>query len=297
MATSIINALQYSQIMIHQIVPRPSLTLDSHVASHVSNFTENSLIDVLSDIKPDLVISTFASGSYDTQKRFVDCAVKAGVPRFVASEFGQDTQSPGIRERLPPARERARFIEYLCKLSRDGCIHWTAVAIGYPLDYGLESGTLGFDIKWQSATMHGSGNEKFAASSTRWIGEVMLGMIAHWDEVCNRYMYACGMITTANDVLATLQRCTGQTWEVGRAIDGEECVREAQRRIERGFPDAGMFLMERSILYDVTLDAVRPFIENDARKLLGLKEEHLEDVIKNALHEYRHQGSGCDCSN
>ncbi|KXL49287.1 MAG: hypothetical protein FE78DRAFT_67826 [Acidomyces sp. 'richmondensis'] len=296
-ATSIIEALYHSQIEVHQIIPRRSLTTNYYVASHISDFTESSLTDVLSNLKPDLVISTFASGSYDTQKRFVDCAVKAGVPRFVAPEFGQDTQNPGIHERLPPAKERGRFIDYLRKLSGEGCIDWTAVASGYLLDYGLESGNLGFNIKWQSATMHGPGNEKFAASSVRWIGQVMLGVIIHWNEVCDQYIYACGMVTTANEILATLQRCTGQTWEVGRATDDEDCIREAERRIERGFLDAGMFLMERSVLYDVTLDAVRPFIEKDAKKALGLEGEDLEDVVKKALYGYTHRDNECDCGN
>lgn len=104
------------------------------------------------------------------------------------------------------------------------------------------------------------------------------------------------MLTTANALLQSLQDQMGQTWEVGNTDVGD-LVDEADRRFERGFPDAGMFLMERSVLYDGDLEAVRPFVERDAEAKLGLGEgEDLGEVVERVVHEFEHLGGGgCGC--
>ncbi|KAK4548735.1 hypothetical protein LTR36_008508 [Oleoguttula mirabilis] len=245
--------------------------------------------------KPDIVISTTSGGSYDTQKLLIDCAVEAKVTRFVPAEFGHDSLNEKIQERLPPLREKARTIEYLNRLSAGGRISWVAIATGCLLDYGLQSGNLGFDLKWQSATLHGNGDERFAASSVHWLGQVVRSVITHWDQVQNRYLYVAGTVTSSNEVLQCLEDASGKQWQAGRA-ETAECVREAERRIERGFPDAAMFLMERSLLYDQGLAALQPFSKQDAKSTLGLQEERLKDVVQSVLHHAKHHSSeGCGC--
>lgn len=295
-ATSILDALVQNDVEIHQVLSKHStLSAPKSVIIHRSDFSVNSLREVFQNAAPDLLISTFAGGSYEIQRTIIDAAVAAGVCRFIPADFGNDTLNQAIRERLPPSRERAQVIAYLRDLSSGGHLEWSAVATGCLLDHGLKSGSLGFDIQWQSATLHGSGSERFAASSVAWIGQVILSVIQHWDEVRNQYLYAAGFTTTANEILQCLEWTTGQQWEAGRG-DVEDCVHEAERRIDRGFPDAGMFLMERSILYDEKLDAVRPFVEKDAKARLGLKGEQVKDVVESAVHQHDHHGKGgCGC--
>ena len=260
---------------------------------HDSAILAKSLEPVLADTQPDLVISTVHGGSFETQKEIIDCALAAGVPRFIPSEFGQDSLNAKVQERIPPSRERVRTVEYLKQVAKDGKFSWVAVATGVDLERGLLNGNLGFDLKWQSATLHGQGHERFAASSSAWIGRAIVAVIQHWQAVENQYLYAAGMMTRANDVVETIERATGKTFEVGRG-EVEECVREAQKRIDQGFPDAGMFLYGRSIMYDERVGAVRPFEENDAKSKLGLDGERLEDVVKRVVHEQEHHG-GVDC--
>lgn len=279
----------------HLVVSKFSTSSAKGVTLHNSDFTPTSLSAIFRKVAPELVISTFAGGSYEAQRAVIDSAIGAGVRCFIPAEFGQDALNEGIQQRLPPSKERATVIGYLEELSREGRIEWTAIATGCLLDHGLRSGNIGFDLQWQSATLHGSGDERFAASSTPWLGQVVFKVIEHWDSVRNQYLYAAGFTTTANDMLRCLEHVTGKQWEAGRG-EVADCIHEAERRIDRGFPDAGMFLMERSILYDEKLDAVRPFVEKDAKAKLGLQGERLEDVVKEAMHHHDHHGKGgCGC--
>jgi hypothetical protein len=202
-----------------------------------------------------------------------------------------------LQQRLTPFQERAKTISYLRHQASSGKLQYLAVATGTSLDHALVSGNIGLDLEWHSATIHGSGNESFAASSTAWSGAVVAAVISRWEEVKNQYLYASGMMTTVNEILEQLQQsATGQGWESG-SMDVEDIVKEAERRFERGFPDAGMFLMERSVLFDETMDAVKPFVEQDAKERLGLQPEGLEPLIKRVVHDYRRHGKGgCGCS-
>lgn len=162
---------------------------------------------------------------------------------------------------------------------------------------------MGFDIEWQSATIHNSGNERFAASSSSWPGKVALSLIEHWEAVQNLYLYIPGLITTANAILEEFKRQTGgKEWIAGK-VSVEDILREAEGRFARGFPDAGIFLLERSVLFDDEgegLGAVRPFVveegEEDWKGKLGLEGERLEGIVEGVLHDFREHGKGgCGC--
>ncbi|KAK3074027.1 hypothetical protein LTR53_003866 [Teratosphaeriaceae sp. CCFEE 6253] len=294
--TSIFNALAKDSVDVHLAVPRLSDALAGlNVQLHQCDLSRLSLGKLLGTLRPDLIVSTSGGGSFDVQRDIIEAALGTGVRRFVPAEFGHDSHNQALQHRLPPLAERARVIDYLRDLADQGRIEWVGIATGTPLDHGLQSGNLGFDLKWQSATLHGKGTERFAASSTGWIGRVVSQVVKQWDGVRNQYMYAAGLVTTANDVLECLERRTGQQWTADRG-DVEDCIREAEQRVERGFPDAGMFLMERSVLYDEGLDAVGPFIGRDAKPVLGLGEEDVDDVVKSAVHAHKHLGKAdCGC--
>lgn len=212
------------------------------------------------------------------------------------SEYGHDTQNQDLQARLPPYKERARAIEYLQHLSKDGEIEWVAVATGTVLDRGLLNGNLGFDIKWQSAALAGNDNLDFPGSSTAWDGKVVAAVIKHWNEVKNQYLYVAGLTPNSRAIIKSLEKARKKEFAVSRD-DVRGYVQEAQRRMKQGFPDAGMFLMERSVLYDEDLGNVKPFQQDDAKQKLGLAGEKLEDIIQAVMHDYEHHGGqgGCGC--
>lgn len=303
-ATPIIHALAHSprNYTLHIAHPHEPITPPHPKTTyHSLRINPSALSPLLHALHPDIVIDT-TPGPSDSKAALIDCLVASGINRFIPAEFGQDSLNPGIQARLPASRERAQTIAYLTRLGDAGTITWSAVAVGVVLDRGLRSANLGFDLAWRNAGMHGSGEERFAASSAGWIGEVVCGMLDHWEDarVRNRYLRAAGMVTTANAVLASLERemGTGRSWTADRG-DVEACVREAEKRIERGFPDAGMFLMERSVLYDGRVDAAGAFETEDAKAALGLSEgESLEELVRGVVHEYEHHGgkkAGCGC--
>lgn len=227
----------------------------------------------------------------------IDAITSADISRFIPSEFGHDSLNEKIQARLPAYKERAETIKYLEQVAEDGRLSWSAAATGTTLDRGIVNGSLGFDLAWRSATLHGSGDEKFAASSVAWIGKVVATMLRSWEAVEGKYLHAAGLVTCANEVVQCLSIAMGKQWDAEPG-DVEVCVMEAEQRIEKGFVDAGMFLLERSLMYDESLVATRPFRERDSLKSLGMEGETVEEVVRAALHESEHHragGGGCGC--
>ena len=278
--------------------PSQTLSLPTHVSPSAvehkkSDFTPKSLEAAFAE--QDLVISTMSGGDDELQTRIIDAVLAAGVKRFIPHEFGHDTLNKGIQNRIPKYAGRAKVLKHLeSKANHE--FDYIGIATGYTLDSNLISGTMGFDMQWHSATIHGIGTEPFAASSLERIGHVVVSVIQHWDVIKSDYIYAAGVVTSANEVLRCAEQATGQEWTVGNH-DVEDSVREGESRIERGFPDAGMALLERSVLYDERLDAVAPFKMNSASELLGLKVESVAEIVTKAYHDLQHYGKpGCGCS-
>ncbi|RMZ69865.1 hypothetical protein GMOD_00008797 [Pyrenophora seminiperda CCB06] len=280
--------------------PSQTLYLPSHISSSdvvhkKSDFSTASLLEVFAG--HDLIVNTMSSGDSELQIRIIDAAVIAGVKRFIPNEFGYDTLNKGIQNRIPKYAGRAKVIHKLQRMSSfDPDIEWTAIATGYTLDTNLINGNMGLDMEWHSATIHGSGTEMFPASSLERVGSVVARTIDQWDDIKNQYIYAAGVITSANEVLISAEKATGRSFTVGN-YNVEESILEGQKRIEQGYLDSGIFLLERSILYDEEIDGSAPFRTRNMNKNLGLPSESVETIVEKAYHDLKHRGkSGCTCS-
>jgi hypothetical protein len=236
-------------------------------------------------------------GDFEMQVALIDAMVAAGVKRFIPHEFGQDTLNEGIQERIPKYAARANVLEHLeNNVSKSSDFDWKGIATGYTLDSGIMSGDLGFDMKWHSATVPGAGTEPFAASSLERVGQVVRSVIQRWDQIDSHYIYAAGAVTTANEVIRYAEQVTRQQWTVGNH-NVEDSVREGESRIERGFPDAGLALLERSVLYDKKLNASAPFQSRSSNLLLQLEPESVESIVENSFYDLQTHGKpGCACS-
>ncbi|USP78681.1 hypothetical protein yc1106_05955 [Curvularia clavata] len=266
-----------------------------HLQHKTSDFTSPALQAAFTG--HDIVISTVAGSDSELQIRIINAVIAAGVKRFIPHEFSHDSLNGQLQARLPKHAERANVISHLKSLSEGNPnLEWTAISTGYTLDANLLSGDMGFDMEWHSVTIHGTGTELFAASSLTRVGQVVARVIANWEKTKYQYIYAAGTVTSANEVLRAIEKATGQQFAVGH-YGVEECIEEGQKRIERGYPDSGLALLERSVLYDKQLDASTPFRTHTTNDMLGLAAESVDAIVTEVYHSFRRLGKpSCGCS-
>lgn len=279
--------------------------MQSHhgVQIHKIVASTESLTQLFQTVQPDIIFSTQAAGSSNTQKTYIDAAVTSGIPRFVLAEWGHDTTNPEIQKRLPPYCERAKTLSYIQEKSLNHEIEFVGIATGpTPLEHALISGNLGFDFTWHTATLHGdnqSAANLFPTSSADWISRLALKIIQNWNEIKNSYLHAAEFLISSEQILSTLQALpdVGEKWTCSEVRDVSELTQEAERRFEMGFPDAGMMLLERSVLFDEEVGVAKNFVQKDAKKRLGLEEPvgSLEDVVRKATDTFSKQGKGGNC--
>jgi len=66
--------------------------------------------------------------------KVIDAAVKAGVKRFIPSEYGIDTSLQHVPELVPPAKGKQEVVAYLKTKEQEG-LSWTAICVGAFFDW------------------------------------------------------------------------------------------------------------------------------------------------------------------
>lgn len=101
------------------------------VTVYKSDFSDTDLDAALKN--QDAVISALGAGGFQEQKKIVDAAIRAGVKRFIPSEFSASSQTDAVLELLPFFAPKAELVEYL--KGKEGDLSWTGIAAGLLFDW------------------------------------------------------------------------------------------------------------------------------------------------------------------
>ncbi|KAK8246281.1 hypothetical protein HDK90DRAFT_520974 [Phyllosticta capitalensis] len=325
-------AAQLCQLLIN-LDPARSVACVNASSSPPSHFAST-----LAAHAPGLVISTIGTAHPSAQDdaatqqiALIDACVSAGVPRLLllplraecedaADANGADGQA---WKGVTAVQAQARVLRHLCAVSKPNRgmeaeaggggaveeqeqeqtsssrkLEWVGIASGTTLDTALLNGQFGVDMKWASAEVVGNGDSSFGASSAAWVHRVAAAVVQHWARLPrNRILHVAGCVTSPAEVLRCLEEVTGQDYLVS-FVAVDEAVAEARKRIERGFVDKGVEMLERAFLFDHSraLGAVAAFGDRTAHDLLGLEGESVKDIVGVAVHQFRHlDTAGCGC--
>jgi saccharopine dehydrogenase-like NADP-dependent oxidoreductase len=113
-------------------------TFPSHLKVHRigDDYPEVELLEAFQG--QDAVISTIATSGAVQQKAIIDAAIKAGVKRFVPSEFGSDTRNEKAMAILPQYfKGKLETVKYLKGKEKEG-LTWTAFVTGPFFELSVE---------------------------------------------------------------------------------------------------------------------------------------------------------------
>ena len=129
---TVLNALTSDPRFTVSILSRKSSksTFPSHLTVHrvSDDYPESELVSAFKG--QDAIVVTISGASAHKQKDFIDAAVKAGVKRFVPSEFGGDTVNEKALAILPQLYgKKKEVVDYLRGKEKDG-LTWSAFVTG-----------------------------------------------------------------------------------------------------------------------------------------------------------------------
>ncbi|KAK2931593.1 NmrA-like domain [Fusarium oxysporum f. sp. vasinfectum] len=230
----------------------------------------------------DAVICTLGHAGLGMQIDLVNAAEKAGVKRFIPSEFGPPRGGRDIPEYRNLQKNKLDVIGHLMnKAERNPQFTWSAFSTGTFLDRALITfPDFGFDIKNQSAIIFDSGNEPFTAMALSHIGQPVAASLEKFEETKNRYVGISSLRTTQNEILAVLVQQTGKQWTITNRKT-KDILAEAKEKMASGdFKGGYIGFMIAQMFED---DAGRAMVDGSDNQLLQIQQEPLENLIEQVL--------------
>ncbi|KAF8849516.1 NmrA-like family protein [Acephala macrosclerotiorum] len=228
----------------------------------------------------DAVVSTIATLALTQQGSIIEEAVKAGVKRFIPSEFGLNTQkvTGGAKKILGT---KIALQEQLAKAATaNPSFSWTGVSTGLFFDWGLKVGSLGFKAKEKKATIFDSGNEPFTGTNLPFIGLAIAAILKNPAPTANKYIEIASFVTTQNEILKLFEEESGSKWAVEKKST-EESGKIADEKLAKG--DYSSFGDYLKVYFFADGKGQSPKEEDLANKELGLPKDDLKATIKAAL--------------
>lgn len=255
----------------------------------------------------DALIITLSVTSLNQESALIEAAARAGVQWIVPNEYTGDGENPGLLERVPVFAAKRNARELIMKL---GC-KYLAVATGPWTDWvssgnvmvrtleltelqSIRAGAFRIDAKNKTATLV-SGTGRFNTSTLQQVGKGVAALLSlpikdsqnpdhSLSHYANSFAYVSSLYITQSELFEAVKRATGtqdQDWTIEHDSISEGLKRVAPL-LKSGDP-ASMFI---NIYYNYMGEGLGGDVEAKAakdRKVLGLKEEDLDDVVRRAL--------------
>jgi len=231
----------------------------------------------------DGVISAVGGAALLDQTKLIDAAVKAGVKRFLPSEFGTNTLDEKVQELVFLYKQKISVIEHLKKAAASNPgFSWTGLATGPFLDWGITSGFLGYDIKSESATIYDSGDVLVSYTNLSTIALAVLRIFERPAETANKFLFVASATVTQNQLLASIEKASGKKWTVTKA-NTEEAGKIGGEKVAKGDFSGFQPLLARLIYGGDPIGDFRKLPGGLANGILGLPEEDLDEVVRDTL--------------
>lgn len=181
--------------------------------------SHSSLVSALNKI--DVVISTLGfTNLFEIQKKLVDACLDARVPRFIPSEFGNDSANPLVRK-LPVFADKIRTQDYLvAKATQNPGFSYTMCYSNSFLDWQLQVGFM-VNLKEHTATLYDGGDVRYSATRLSTIGKAVVGVIRNIDATRNEHVYFHDVSVTQNQLIGIAKRIDGKEWQTEVASTSE----------------------------------------------------------------------------
>lgn len=226
----------------------------------------------------DAVLSLVGSFGLSEQQKLIDAAIAAGVKRFLPSEYGSNTADPRVLELVPIFGAKVGTVKYL--KSKEDQISWSSIINGPFFDWGIKVGFLGFDSATKTATLIDEGKATFSTSNLRQIGRAAVKVLENPDLTKNQYIYVSSFETTQKDVLAAIERITGEKWTV-KNITSKGLFESGNEKLKKGDYSGIPELIKGAAFGEGNLgDSTPAGLWNEK---LGLEKEDYDESVKAAL--------------
>ncbi|KAI0198431.1 NAD(P)-binding protein [Astrocystis sublimbata] len=228
----------------------------------------------------DAVISTVGFSTLADQLLLVEAAAKAGVKRFLPSEFGSNTMNPKTAA-LPPYKGKIAVQAALQKGAETGGMSYTLVINGPFLDWGLQGGPFA-DVKGRKMKFYGGGESVLSTTTLSSIGRAVVGVLKNPEATRNRAVYIQDAALSSKQLLAIAKRAIGSDdWVIENASIVEN-LDKAWEELRKPQPNPAIFVMNfiAAAIWGEGYGSKFDKLDNELFGIKGMSEDDIEVMIK-----------------
>lgn len=237
----------------------------------------------------DALVLAFSGSQKDNSIKLANAAFEAEVKHIIPAEFGScDSADPEALDILSLYRLKKEVRDHLIELSKQSSpdgnkLSFTSIVTGHFLDYGLEHGLFGIDIKKKTVTIFDDGKRRFAATTLTDIGIATAHVLQKADEprLQNKLVYIQSIQTTQEEMAAVIEELTGSKLKVTRA-NSIDYIAENKRLLEQkpGDPEITEYLVTVGGIVGTNWDEKGQTFVND---LIAMPKRDLKAIVEGVL--------------
>ncbi|GJC88757.1 hypothetical protein ColLi_11595 [Colletotrichum liriopes] len=184
---------------------------------------------------------------------------------------------------IPFLEAKTKYLEHL--KAKEGVISWTALFTGPFFDSYWFTSFTGIDLAAKTITLVDGGTTRFTTSTVAQISRSLVSVLSHAPETANQLVYVESFTTTQLEVLAAIEKTTGEKWKV--ATKKSEDIRAGGLKAmgEGNIMEGGANVILACVLGKDALEdhsQVEGGIWNDR---LGLAKQTVEGEVKRVLQD------------
>ncbi|EFX01462.1 hypothetical protein CMQ_6404 [Grosmannia clavigera kw1407] len=223
------------------ILSRPEAKHTFPTAAKVQLVDYDSLDSLAAALQgQDAVVSTLGAAGSFKQMTLVDAAIKAGVQRFIPSEFGCNTGNPKVAG-LPILGSKVEFRTALQKKIAEtgGKLSYTGIINGPFFDWGMRIGWLAsLKPEGGSIGLWDGGDRVFSTTTLATVGRAVVGVLQHPEETKDRLVYVQDTALTLKQLSEKAQKALGAKGWQENSISVDAALAEGHELLQK--PDANM---------------------------------------------------------
>ncbi|KAI0888387.1 NmrA-like family protein [Annulohypoxylon maeteangense] len=224
----------------------------------------------------DAVVMTTSFQLFGQEDKFIDAAVKAGVKRFISSDFTSNTTNMDTLAMFPMMGGKARVNGEL-KAKESTGLTWTAISTGIFLDIGLMTGFVGYDLKGHTATIWDDGNAKFSVSTKANVAKAITRVLRNPEITANQHVFVSSLETSMNEILSGLEKGQGVKYDISYTKLEDEVAFGKSMLAKGDFMKAHKLVLAASLIPGYGNNfAEEEKLWND---VLGVPRESIDEVV------------------
>lgn len=235
----------------------------------------------------DAVVNATTSLAVSEQFRFIDAAEKAGVKRYVASEYGLNNNRPEARALNSVFRQKGEVQDYL--RAKSDKMEWMAIACGMWLKWSATHEFLGMFVRDRRFVRLDDGEGWFSCTTEANTALALVNALSRrWAETANRIVWISDFAITQNILLEELERATGTRFQV-ETVDSKALIEQKQAEVAAGSGSATYALIETGFVSG----RFGGHLEKEGElmnEVLGLPKQDLSAVVDAAVAAVEAQG-------